>query len=341
MAGGLKRLIFLCCSDLYTSAIDAPSGWQLRPLLIPALLRLNAAGYELTLTLEPGTPGEAVIQLLTQQGVRFHEVLRAMPGDSNGTSSLPPQVVQVRQWLGGDELDRLRSVVVGMGAVGPTFAANLGVAHAKLHDAAAAWSDLASLLLDQRRTATVSRVTKETTIAVAVDLDSSGEASQILTGIGFFDHMLEQLARHGGMSFKIDVRGDLHIDEHHTVEDTALALGQALRLALGDRFGIERYGFVLPMDESLVSAAIDLSGRPHLSFKGSFGRAEVGALPTELVPHFFRSFCETLGATLHVEVQGDNAHHMIEGVFKGVARCLRQAMKQGSDASIPSTKGML
>jgi imidazoleglycerol-phosphate dehydratase/histidinol-phosphatase len=341
MAGGLKRLIFVSGSDLYSSATDAPSGWQLRPLLIPALLRLNAAGYELIATLEPGTPGEAVIKLLTQQGVTFLEVLRALPGDASGTSSLPPQVMQVRQWLAGDELDRLRSVVVGMGAVGPTFAANLGIPHATLHEDPAAWSLLSSLLLDQRRTATVSRVTKETTIAVAVDLDSRGEASQILTGIGFFDHMLEQLARHGGMSFKIDVRGDLHIDEHHTVEDTALALGQALRLALGDRFGIERYGFVLPMDESLVSAAIDLSGRPHLSFKGAFGRAEVGALPTELVPHFFRSFCETLGATLHVEVQGDNAHHMIEGVFKGVARCLRQAMKQGGDASIPSTKGML
>jgi imidazoleglycerol-phosphate dehydratase/histidinol-phosphatase len=187
----------------------------------------------------------------------------------------------------------------------------------------------------------VKRQTSETNIGVRVNLDGDPAASSISTGIGFFDHMLAQLSRHGGMELQIKVSGDLYIDEHHTIEDTALALGQALRLALGDRYGIERYSFVLPMDETLVTAALDLSGRPYLVFNGDFPRAQVGGMPSELVPHFFRSFCETLGANLHIEVKGDNTHHMIEGVFKAVSRCLRQAVRQTSERSVPSTKGVL
>ena len=343
MSGGLKRLVFFAASSLYIEPDAGLTGMVPKPLLIPSLLRLAAAGYELVAVVQPQTSArdESILQLLQQQGVRFLQILRALPGDLEGASSLPPHLVQVRPWLVGDELDRIRSAVIGMGTAGPIFAANLGIPHLALSQAEPAWQLLASTLVEQRRSARVSRTTKETTINIMVTLDSHGEASQILTGIGFFDHMLEQLARHGGMTFKIDVQGDLHIDEHHTVEDTALALGQAMRLALGDRFGIERYGSVVPMDETLVTVALDLSGRPHLTFTAAFPRAEVGGLPTELVPHFFRSLAETLGATLHVEAHGDNAHHMVEGIFKGVARSLRQAIKQSGDGGIPSTKGVL
>ncbi|MCB1587434.1 MAG: bifunctional histidinol-phosphatase/imidazoleglycerol-phosphate dehydratase, partial [Xanthomonadales bacterium] len=157
---------------------------------------------------------------------------------------------------------------------------------------------------------------------------------------GFFDHMLEQLGKHGGFALQLRCEGDLHIDEHHTVEDCALALGSALRQALGDKRGIARYGFVAPMDEALAEVALDLSGRPWFEFRGEFPREQVGQLPTELVPHFFRSLAETLGATLHLSVRGDNAHHMIEGCFKAVARCLRQAFARQGE-TLPSTKGAL
>ncbi len=152
--------------------------------------------------------------------------------------------------------------------------------------------------------------------------------------------MLEQVARHGGFALELDCRGDLEIDEHHTVEDCALALGQALREALGDKRGIARYGFLLPMDEARAQVAIDLSGRPYAVFEGSFRRERVGGLPTELVPHFFRSLGESLGAAIHVQVQGENTHHMVEACFKGVGRALRQAFRvEGTE--LPSTKGVL
>src|SRR6185295_11151914 len=159
------------------------------------------------------------------------------------------------------------------------------------------------------------RKTKETQIDVAVDLDAT-DPIKVATGIGFFDHMLEQIAKHGGFSLQLICKGDLQIDEHHTVEDCALALGEALRRALGSKAGIARYGFLLPMDEARAQVAIDLSGRSFFAFEGRFNREAVGQLPTELVPHFFRSLAESLGAAIHLSVAGDNAHHMIEACFK-------------------------
>jgi imidazoleglycerol-phosphate dehydratase/histidinol-phosphatase len=173
----------------------------------------------------------------------------------------------------------------------------------------------------------------------SVELDSRA-ASRIDSGIGFFDHMLEQLAKHAGFELQLRCRGDLHIDEHHTVEDCALALGEALRGALGDKAGIGRYGFLLPMDESEAQVTLDLSGRPYFVFDGQFGRDQIGALPSELVPHFFRSLSQALGAALHISVRGENTHHMIEACFKGVGRALRPALRrEGYD--LPSTKGAL
>jgi imidazoleglycerol-phosphate dehydratase/histidinol-phosphatase len=201
------------------------------------------------------------------------------------------------------------------------------------------WEGIAHAILDRPRAATVTRRTRETVIDVNVDLDREADA-QVATGLGFLDHMLEQLGKHGGFKLDVACTGDLHIDEHHTVEDVALALGQALREALGDKRGIQRYGFLLPMDEADAEVSVDLGGRPFIVFEAAFPREQVGGLPTELVPHFFRSLAETLGAAIHVRIRGDNTHHMIEVCFKAVARALRQAFKR-EGAELPTTKGRL
>jgi imidazoleglycerol-phosphate dehydratase/histidinol-phosphatase len=186
----------------------------------------------------------------------------------------------------------------------------------------------------------VRRETKETLISVTVDLDAPGPIS-LRTGVGFFDHMLEQIARNAGISLVITCDGDLHIDEHHTIEDVGLALGTALKQALGDKRGIGRYGFVMPMDEARADVALDLSGRAWLVFEADFPRENVGELPTEMVSHFFKSLSDTLGATLHMKVTGDNAHHMIEALFKGFGRALRPAIARTAGGDIPSSKGVL
>ena len=194
------------------------------------------------------------------------------------------------------------------------------------------------------RKAAVQRKTKETDVAVEIDLDGSG-ASSISTGIGFFDHMLDLLARHSRIDMRIEAKGDLHIDHHHTTEDVGIALGQAVRQALGDMKGITRYASVhMPMDEALTRVAIDISGRPFLVFKAEFGRDKVGAFDTELVQEWFRAFAMNAGITLHVEtLYGDNAHHIAESCFKGLARALRQALEVDprEGGRVPSTKGAL
>lgn len=191
----------------------------------------------------------------------------------------------------------------------------------------------------QDRVGEAFRKTKETDIAIRVNLDDPKTVA-IETGIGFFDHMLEQIAKHGGMGLTLTCQGDLEIDAHHTVEDTALAFGSALKQALGNKAGIGRYGFVMPMDETQARVAVDLSGRPAAVFKGKFPTDHVGEFPVEMCPHFFESLAQTLGAAIHIDVEGDNSHHIIEACFKGVGRALRPAFaKVGGD--IPSTKGVL
>jgi imidazoleglycerol-phosphate dehydratase/histidinol-phosphatase len=236
-------------------------------------------------------------------------------------------------------VDLAGSAMVGDRETDMQFADALGVRGFRLGTGNYDWPGIAHALVDAPRTATVERKTKETRIRVRVDLDRAAEPV-VATGHGFFDHMLEQLGKHGGFALELQAAGDLHIDEHHTVEDSALALGSALRQALGDKRGIGRYGFHLPMDETRASALLDLSGRPYFVFEGEFPRAEVGGLATELVPHFFRSLCETAGMNLHLSVQGENTHHMVEACFKAVARALRQAIaRKGHE--LPSTKGAL
>ena len=207
------------------------------------------------------------------------------------------------------------------------------------NDLALAALGITTATATSQRVGEVFRTTKETDVAIRVNLDDPS-ATRIHTGLGFYDHMLEQIAKHGAIGLTCNVVGDLEIDPHHTVEDTALALGTALKQALGDKAGIGRYGFVMPMDETQARVAIDLSGRPAATFKGTFPTDHVGSFPVEMCPHFFASLAQTLGAAIQIEVEGENSHHMIEACFKGVGRALRPAVAV-SGTDLPSTKGML
>src|SRR5690606_13874831 len=245
-----------------------------------------------------------------------------------GCACRKPKLRILGDFLSRNVVDLAASAVIGDRETDLEMARNLGVRGLKVSKdggAAQSWPAVTADLLARR--ATAHRRTKETDIRLAVDLDAEGPIS-ISTGIGFFDHMLDQVAKHGGFALQLECKGDLHIDEHHTVEDCALALGEALRRALGDKRGIARYGFLLPMDEARVQVAIDLSGRPYFGWEGKVARSEVGGLPTELVPHLFRSLAETLGASVHVSVTGENTHHVVEACFKGVGRALRMAFRR-------------
>jgi imidazoleglycerol-phosphate dehydratase/histidinol-phosphatase len=332
--------------------IDSYDKLRLVPGAIRALRRLVDAGYELVMVTNQDGLGSAsfpeqdfigpqrlLLEILAGEGVAFREVLidRSLPHEHAPTRK--PAVGLVQHYLDAGALDRTRSAVIGDRETDLEFARNIGVRGLRIGDDTD-WATIASNLLDSPRRARIERVTRETRIAVALDLDDSARP-HVATGIGFFDHMIEQLGVHGGFALDLSCSGDLHIDEHHTVEDCALALGQALREALGERRGIDRYGFTLPMDEALAQAALDLSGRPYFVFEGEFPRASVGALPSELVPHFFRSLTDALGANLNLTVRGDNTHHMIEACFKVVGRALRQAIRRDGGAAVPSSKGVL
>ena len=203
------------------------------------------------------------------------------------------------------------------------------------------WAEIYRFLKLAQRSAEVRRTTHETDILVRLNLDGSGQYDN-QTGLGFFDHMLDQLARHSGADLEVKVKGDLHIDEHHTIEDTALALGQAFAQALGDKRGIERYGFCLPMDDCLAQAAIDFGGRPWLVWEAEFKREKIGDMPTEMFFHFFKSFSDAARCNLNIKAEGQNEHHKIEAIFKAVARAIGMAKRRDAEqAGLPSTKGVL
>jgi imidazoleglycerol-phosphate dehydratase/histidinol-phosphatase len=204
------------------------------------------------------------------------------------------------------------------------------------------WDEIYEFLKLPQRIAFIERNTKETKIKIELNLDGTGK-SEIHTGLGFYDHMLDQVAKHSGANLKIFVEGDLHIDEHHTIEDTALALGEAFLKALGDKKGTNRYGFLLPMDEALAQVAIDFSGRPWLVWDASFKREKIGEMPTEMFYHFFKSFSDTSKCNLNIKCEGDNEHHKIEAIFKAFAKSIKMAVKRNLNEmnSLPSTKGIL
>lgn len=355
-----RRILFLdrdgtLNEEVSDEQIDSLAKVRLMPGVIPALLRLRHAGFAFVMVTNqdglgtPCFPREAfdaahqfILKLLSSQGIEFEAIFVCPHFKHEDCGCRKPKLGMLQEYLAANELDRAHSFVIGDRDTDMEFAANLGISGLRisLHGAAEeTWPAIAARIAVGARRGQVHRATRETEVLVDVDLSCEGPSS-IASGLGFFDHMLEQIARHGGFSLNLRCSGDLRIDEHHTVEDCALALGAALRQALGDKRGIARYGFLLPMDEAQVQVALDLSGRPYFLWEGKFDRERVGELPTELVPHFFRSLADSLGAALHLKVSGDNAHHMIESCFKGVGRCLRQAIRpEGTE--IPSSKGTL
>lgn len=358
-----KKVLFI---DRDGTLVEEPADQQvdridkvrLVPGVIPALLKLQAAGYELVIVSNQDGRGttsfpeadfavtqDFIRELFASQGVRFAAEFYCPHFAKDQCACRKPKTALLTDYMKQD-IDLGSSHVIGDRDTDLQLAANLGVHGIRVQSQTSSgetWEQIATRLCQAvskiERTASISRKTKETDIQVLVNLDRELPV-HIETGLGFFDHMLEQIARHGGFSLQLTCKGDLHVDEHHTIEDCALALGQALRAALGDKKGIGRYGFLLAMDESLAQVAIDLSGRAYFVWEGQFGRDEVGQLPTELVPHFFRSLSDTLGAAVNIKVTGENTHHMIEACFKGVGRALRQAFRiEGTE--LPSSKGVL
>jgi imidazoleglycerol-phosphate dehydratase/histidinol-phosphatase len=333
--------------------VDAIEKIRFMPDVFAALKQARALGFQLAMvTNQDGLGGESfpqknfdvphqfMMDAFSSQGVEFDAVFICPHRRHDGCDCRKPKIKLVEDFVRDRQVDLARSVMIGDRDTDLEFAKNLGVRGIRVRRHGSAEETWPAVLraLCERRTR-VQRKTRETDIEVRVNLDATSPV-KIVTGIGFFDHMLEQIAKHGGFALELDCKGDLEIDEHHTVEDCALALGEALRTALGDKVGIARYGFVLPMDEAQVRVALDLSGRAYGVFEGKFSREAVGGLPTELVPHFFKSLAEALKAALHVTITGENTHHMIEACFKGVGRALRQAFRR-EGAELPSTKGVL
>ena len=281
---------------------------------------------------------------------------RSLPVDNADTRK--PRTGMLKEFIEGD-YDLTNSFVIGDRMVDIELAKNLGakgillssrITPDELEDSGleencilhtGSWMKVYEYLMTGGREASVQRDTFETQISVGIDLDGS-KISSISTGLGFFDHMLEQIARHAGIGIQIEVIGDLHTDEHHTIEDTALALGEALHSALGDKRGMERYGYALPMDDCMAQAVIDFGGRPWLVWKAEFIREKVGDMPTEMFYHFFKSFTDAAKCNLNIKAEGTNEHHKIEAIFKALARAIKMAIRRDVfNYELPSTKGVL
>lgn len=302
-----------------------------------------------------------ILQIFENEGVVFDQVFidKSFPKDQQPTRK--PGTELLKSYIDNLAYDLKNSYVIGDRLTDMELAKNLGCkgilidtdterGAAEVNDAALdavivlktqLWEEIYQRLLLKDRKVTLTRNTKETKIAIALNLDGSGQ-STIDTGIAFFDHMLDQLARHGQMDISIQTKGDLEVDEHHTIEDTAIALGETFALALGNKLGIERYGFTLPMDDALAQVAIDFGGRNWLVWEAEFKREMIGKMPTEMFFHFFKSFADGAKANINIKAEGDNEHHKIEVIFKAFAKAIKVAVKRDSSKMIlPSTKGML
>lgn len=300
-----------------------------------------------------------MLRTFENEGVKFDDIIIDRTFEHENAPTRKPGTALLTKYMNGD-YDLENSYVIGDRLTDVQLAKNLGckaillrdkdetaaeIAGKGLADTTAvittSWERIAEFLQGGCRRATIKRTTNETSIEVTVDLDGTGEC-KISTGLGFFDHMLEQIGRHAGIDLTVKTEGDLHVDEHHTIEDTAIVLGKALLQALGDKRGIERYGYVLPMDDCLCTVAIDFGGRPWLVWDTEFKRELIGDMPTEMFLHFFKSLSDSAQMNLFIRAEGTNEHHKIEGIFKGLARAIKMAIRRDIfKYTLPSTKGSL
>ncbi len=307
-------------------------------------------------------PHNLIIKAFANEGIEFKEVLIDKTFAHENAPTRKPRTGLLTQYMNGG-YDLANSFVIGDRLTDVELAKNLGAKGIWINTdpalganeldgkfeevknsialATTNWAEIYHFLKLSTRTASIQRRTKETDIRIELNLDGTGQANNH-TGLGFFDHMLDQLARHSGCDLRVQVKGDLHIDEHHTIEDTALALGEAFAQALGDKLGVERYGYCLPMDDCLAQVAIDFGGRPWLVWEADFKREKIGEMPTEMFHHFFKSFSDAAKCNLNIKAEGVNEHHKIEAIFKAFAKAIKMAKQRDPEnMQLPSTKGVL
>lgn len=288
-----------------------------------------------------------IIQAFKNEGVKFSSVLIDKSFPEENAPTRKPRTGLLNAYIYGD-YDLKNSYVIGDRETDIELAENLGAQGIFMGEKCARptvlttskWSDIYTFLKSKPRVASRTRKTNETNISIELNLDGNGK-NNINTGLGFFDHMLEQIAKHGAMDLNVQVKGDIEIDEHHTIEDVAITLGETILDALSSKKGIERYGFLLPMDDCLSQVAIDFGGRPWLVWEADFKREMIGEMPTEMFMHFFKSFSDGARCNLNIKAEGENEHHKIESIFKAFAKAIKMAVKKTNDFSIPSTKGTL
>jgi imidazoleglycerol-phosphate dehydratase/histidinol-phosphatase len=288
-----------------------------------------------------------MLEILEGEGIVFSEVFIDKSFPHQNLPSRKPGTALLTKYLAGG-VDLEASFVIGDRLTDITLAENLGcrsiLIGSKANSGAVLtttdWMEISSFLHEIPRTAKAERKTGETFVSVSINLDGQGK-SEISTGIGFFDHLLEQVPRHGFVDLKVKSEGDLHTDEHHTIEDVAIVLGKAFSEALGKKKGIERYGFTVPMDDCLASVAIDFGGRPWVVWDAEFRREKIGEMPSEMFFHFFKSFSDNALCNLNIKAEGENEHHKIEAIFKAFARALKMAVNKTGKSNIPSSKGVL
>ncbi len=353
--------------------VDSLEKLEFRAGAISALKLLSTLDFELVMaTNQDGLGTESfpeetfhpahnkMLSILSSEGVTFDDQLIDRTFESEGATTRKPQTGMFGRYLSG-EYDLSGSYVIGDRVTDIILAKNLGARGILIAESSAgwaavkqagvegscalvteSWSDIVALIRGGERHVRIERKTKETSICVEMDLDRvAGEESKIETGLHFFDHMLDQISHHGGVSLSVKVDGDLQVDEHHTIEDTAIVLGEAIAQAIGNKVGLARYGFALPMDECSALVLIDFGGRIDFQWDVEFHREYVGDVPTEMFRHFFQALCSAARCNLQISAKGENEHHKIEGIFKAFARALKMAVKRESNMEIPSSKGVL